>query len=107
MKGEIHVERLLGRRVLATNGRRIGRLEEVRVQKHGAGFVVAEYHIGPAALLERLSVRALRLFGGRPRRTYAVPWKDLDLSDPESPRLLCPVDELRPPEDPPPSPPRE
>jgi sporulation protein YlmC with PRC-barrel domain len=56
VKREIHLERLLGRAVLAQNGHRVGRLEEVRVEKHGSGFVVTEYHIGPAALLERLSV---------------------------------------------------
>jgi len=99
MKGELHVERVLGRRVLALNGRSAGRLEEVRVEKHGSGFVVTEYHIGPAALLERLSVHALRVLGAHPRRTFAVPWDKLDLSDPERPRLLCPVEELRPPAD--------
>jgi sporulation protein YlmC with PRC-barrel domain len=97
VKQEIHLERLLGRAVLAKNGRRVGRLEEVRVEKHGSGLVVTEYHIGPAALLERLSVHTLRLLGANPRRTHAVPWDRLDLSDPDHPRLLCAVEDLAPP----------
>jgi sporulation protein YlmC with PRC-barrel domain len=103
LKGEVHVERFLGRRVLALNGHVVGRLEEVRVEKHGAGFVVTEYHVGPAALLERLSVHALRLLGATPRRTHAVPWDKLDLGDPTRPRLLCAVEDLRPPAEPPPT----
>jgi hypothetical protein len=99
VKGEIRVERLLGRRVVAMNGRGVGRLEEIRVEKHGAGFVVTEYHLGPAALLERLSIHFVKLFGANPRRTHAVPWQFLDLRDPDHPRLLCPVEDLRPPED--------
>ena len=99
MKSEIRLERLLGRRVLAQNGRHVGRIEEVRVEKRGNGLVVREYHIGPAALLERLSVHFAKLFGADPKRTHAVPWKSLDLSDPDHPRLLCAVEDLRPPED--------
>jgi sporulation protein YlmC with PRC-barrel domain len=103
VKGEVHVERFLGRRVLATNGHVVGRLEEVRAEKHGAGLVVTEYHVGPAALLERLSVHARLLLGATPRRTFAIPWDKLDLSDPLHPRLLCAVEELRPPAEPPPA----
>ena len=95
--GEVHLERILGRRVVAANGRPVGRLEEVRAEKRGAGLVVVEYHLGPGALLERLSASVLRMFGGRRRRIYAVPWAELDLSDPEKPRLRGAVEDLRPP----------
>ena len=61
--------------------------------------VVTEFHIGSAALLERLSVLAIRLSPhGASRRSwrrgYRVRWDQLDLSDPRHPRLLCPVGEL-------------
>ena len=50
--------------------------------------------------MERLSAsafgRALLAFfgGGSLGRGYRVPWHQLDLSDPEKPRVLCKVHEL-------------
>ena len=86
--------RSLGR-VLAQNGRPVGRVEEIRVERSGAGYVVAEYHVGPEALLERLAISFQSLFRNPPRSGYAIAWNQVDLSDPERPRLTCPVDELR------------
>jgi hypothetical protein len=89
---EIHLELALGRRVLAKNGRPVGRLEEIRVDDDWA---IIEYLIGSAALLERLSVSALSLFGvSRPGEGYRARWNQVDLTDPRRPRLTCPVDEL-------------
>jgi hypothetical protein len=91
MMKELHLERLLGCPVLDGAGRRVGRIEEVVAEWKGDRCYVREYHLGPDALLERLSASAilaplLRLFGrtSEPRR---VPWDALDLSDPEAPRL--------------------
>lgn len=89
---EVALELLLGRRVWAKNGRSIGRLEEVRAEKHGSGYVVREYHIGPAALFERLSC-TLRLPWAA--RGYVARWDQLDVGDAKRPVLLCPVDELQ------------
>jgi hypothetical protein len=89
---EVHLELLLGRPVLAANGRSIGRIEEVRAEKHGTGYVVSEYHIGPAALLERLSL-TLRLPWAA--RGYVASWDQLDVSDAERIRLTCDVAQLR------------
>jgi hypothetical protein len=95
---EIHLDLLLGRSVLARNGKPIGRIEEFRAERRGHGLVVTEYHLGPEALLERLSVSGLRflsLFGVRPgRRGRRIPWDKLDLSNPKKPRLTCSVEEL-------------
>jgi hypothetical protein len=33
--------------------------------------------------------------GAKSARSYRVPWNLLDLTDPEQPRLTCPVAELR------------
>ena len=97
---EIHLELLLGRAVIARNGRRIGRIEEFRAEHRGDEHVVTEYHLGPEALLERLSVSGLSflsLFGIRSRRRgRCVPWDKLDLSNPQKPRLTCSVEELTP-----------
>jgi sporulation protein YlmC with PRC-barrel domain len=97
-KREVNVERLLSRRVLAANGRVIGRLEEFEVEIRGSECYVSEYLLGVYALFERLAAwnigRAmLRLLPGA-HRGYRVPYDQLDLSDPHRPRLRCSVDEL-------------
>jgi hypothetical protein len=84
---EVRVQDLLGRQVLAANNRSVGRIEEMRVEKHGKGYVVREYHLGAAALMERLSAHVGAWFG-RARRLRVVAWDQLDLSDPRRPRLL-------------------
>jgi hypothetical protein len=96
MGREVHVERLIGRKVVDPDGRSVGRLEEVRIERQGAELVVTEYLIGERALLERLSIRALFAresgIGGAGWRAW---WHQLDLADPLHPRLTCPLDELR------------
>jgi len=95
---EIHLDLLLGRPVLARNGRPIGRIEEFRAERRGHELVVTEYHVGPEALLERLSASGLSfmsLFGIRSRRRgRRIPSDKLDLSNPKKPRLTCSVEEL-------------
>lgn len=101
-KRELNAELLTGRRVLALNGRVVGRLEEIRVEMVKGECFVCEYHVGSYAALERLAAwsigRALlHVFGARREGGgYRVPWDKLDLSDPERPRLLCSVQELEP-----------
>lgn len=90
---EIRLDRLLGRNVLGTNGRRIGRLEEFRAEPRGKGIVIAAYVIGAAGLLERLGV-GLRLLVGGHVGGYVARWDQLDISDPDRPRLTCAVKEL-------------
>jgi hypothetical protein len=91
MSAEVHVERLLGRPVVDGRGRRIGRIEEIHAEREGPEWVVRGYVIGVDGLIERLAAggiaRALlgSLAPGRRHRTLA--WHELDLSDPERPRL--------------------
>jgi sporulation protein YlmC with PRC-barrel domain len=90
---EAHVELLIGRRVVAANGRSIGRIEEIVARLEDGECRVEEFHLGGYALFERLAawhlgraiLRTLRLGGPG----YRVPWRDLDLSDPDRPRLRC------------------
>lgn len=99
---EINVELLLSRRVYALNGRNIGRIEEVRVETRSGECVVTEYLVGVYALFERLAahsigraiLRTLRF--SRREEGYRVAWNQLDLSDPERPRLKCLVADLKP-----------
>jgi len=97
---ELRLELLLGRRVLALNGRSLGRIEEAYAEAQGPDLVVTEFHIGAFAAFERLSAsnigRAMlalfNLRGGR--KGYRVPWDKLDLTNADHPRLTCSVDEL-------------
>lgn len=90
----IRLDRLLGRCVVAANNRRVGRIEECRGEMHGTGWVVASYVIGTAGLWERLHVGAGLLFGRDSRSGYVARWDQLDVSDPDVPRLRCPIDDL-------------
>jgi len=90
---ELRLDRLLGLQVLAANGRPAGRLEEFRAEVRDGNCVITEYVLGAAGLLERLGVVARGVFG-LPRQGYVARWDQLDLKNPEQPRLTCPVEEL-------------
>jgi hypothetical protein len=98
MAPELHIELLLGRRVAGADGEPVGRIEEVCAEPAGPDLAITEYHLGVDAALERLSASSMSLLvlGRGRRRGYRVPWDKLDLSDPEHPRLICPVAELAP-----------
>ena len=96
----IHVELLLGEKVFGLNGLPIGRLEEIRTEVNKGHYFVSEFLVGKYAVLERLAAwrigRALlRVFGKR-KEGYRIRWDQIDLSNPEHPRVLCDVDELMP-----------
>lgn len=101
MATEVHLELLLGKSVVDQAGKPVGRIEEVRAEQQGDEWVIHEYLIGTAALLERLSawtigLGILHLLGARKiHGGYKIPWENLDLSDPEHPRLRCTLQELQ------------
>jgi len=90
----VRLDRVLGRRVMAANNRSIGRIEEFRAERRGAGWVVIAYTIGAAGLWERLGLALRLVYGTGKRHGYVARWDQLDLSNPDVPRLRCPVDEL-------------
>jgi len=96
---EVHVEQLLGRRVRDAADAVVGRIEELRADVVDGEAVIAEYHIGPAAAIERIAgfLVQLPVFALLPisKWEYRVPWHALDLSDPEHPRLTVPRSDLR------------
>lgn len=100
-KRQLHVELLLGEKVLAMHGLPLGRLEEIRTEINRGHFYVTEFLVGSYAYLERFAAwrigRALlRVFGARRKEGYRIRWNQLDLSDPQRPKLMCEVDELLP-----------
>ena len=98
---EVHFELLLNRAVADSEGKRVGRLEEARVEVVAGECVVREFHVGAFALLERLGSAALfggliRTLGGRRfYRMYVVPAERMDMSDPSALRVTCPLRELQ------------
>jgi sporulation protein YlmC with PRC-barrel domain len=88
---DIKVELLVGTRVHDLDGKNVGRIEEIRVERHENALLVEAYLIGASALIERLSARTLVRPIRRLLRTrhiysvYEVPWQDLDLTDPKRP----------------------
>lgn len=92
---KVHLELLLGRKVYDPDGVRVGRIFSVLAEREGEDCVIREYHLGAAALLSRLGITALRLVGRHRHEPIRVPWDQLDLSDPEKPRLKCRTDELK------------
>ncbi|HSS51227.1 MAG TPA: hypothetical protein VLX28_19980 [Thermoanaerobaculia bacterium] len=92
---KVHLELLLGREVHDSEGKRVGRLLSVTAERDGDECVVREFLLGPAALLHRLGITTLHIVGFKRKKPLAVPWDQLDLSDPKKPRLRCRADELK------------
>jgi hypothetical protein len=92
MTREISLELAIGQRVRTADGQVIGRLEEVRADDD---WRITEYLIGPAGLLERLSVTASSAVGLAWRaRGYRARWDQLDLTHPMHPRVTCDPSQL-------------
>jgi hypothetical protein len=88
----LRLEHLIGRRVDSVDGFSVGRIEEIRAERHHGQLELVEYHLGPGALLERWSL-ARRLLGRRAHQII-VRWDQIDIAHRDGPRLLCAVDEL-------------
>lgn len=95
MSVTLRLDLLVGREVYTANNRRLGRLHEFRAEQRAAGWVITEYVIGGAALLERLGLGVRLILGLQPAAGYVARWDQLDLSNPKRPRLTCPVQDLR------------
>ena len=99
LAAELHLERLLGRRVRDPSGRVAGRIEEFNVAEVDGEWVVTEFHLGAAAWLERLSVavRRLPILSALPFRDNPIRiarWNQITFDDPKCPRLLVSRDDL-------------
>jgi sporulation protein YlmC with PRC-barrel domain len=98
---DLSVELLVGTQVRDTDGEKVGRIQELRVDNRGESCVVEAYFIGASALIERLSAWTLvrpiarALHARKLYSLYEVPWQDIDLSDPKQPRLRIAKRDLR------------
>ena len=90
----VRLDRLVGREVHAGK-RRVGRLEEFRAMRRGDSWIVTDYLIGATGLTERLGLGVRLILGLKHAGGYVARWDQLDLSDPDHPRLTCSIEELR------------
>lgn len=93
---KVHLELLIGKLVRDPDNVKAGRILSVHAEIEGTECVVREYDLGAAALMENLGISILRVAHGVFRmEPLRVPWDQLDLSDPDHPRLRCRVAELK------------
>jgi hypothetical protein len=97
---QVHVELLIGRTVVDSAGRRVGRIEEIVAAEMDGECRVLEYHLGTWGTLERIGAAGrlgaglLNAFVPRTHRACAVSWDRMDLSDPMRPRVTVRREEL-------------
>jgi sporulation protein YlmC with PRC-barrel domain len=96
---ELRLYEILGRRVVDSDGEYAGRLEEVEADRGDDVCLVRSYLVEHRGLLDRISTWALaaplqRAIAGRKSQPYRVAWDQMDLSNPEHPRILVPQSEL-------------
>jgi len=102
---EVALHHLLGRTVRDPNGRKVGRIEELRarieLEERRPEYVVAEFHVGSFGAIESLAgahfARLLLHRLGRlaPYTSHSIPWDRIDLSDPRNPRTRDSLEELK------------
>jgi len=97
---EIHVEKLVGRRVVDSAGNRIGRIHEIRAERGGQSCAVESYLVGTGALIGRLAQWAVparfgTLIRSKLTRPFSIPWDQMDLGDPLHPRTTVTKEQLR------------
>lgn len=96
---EIPVERLLGKRVVDSEGRNLGRIHEISAERGEDSCTVEAYYVGGRAMIVRIARWAVphqlsskleeKLF-----RPYWIAWDKMDLSDPSRPRAMVSRKEL-------------
>jgi sporulation protein YlmC with PRC-barrel domain len=96
---EINVELLLGKKVVDSDGKKVGRIHEISVERGEESCPVEAYYVGGRAILVRMArwavPRASGFLESRLLHPYRIAWNELDLSDPDHPRATVTKDQLR------------
>jgi len=98
---DIKIQLLIGTKVRDVDGRKVGRIEEIRVERQEKALLIEAYLIGVSALIDRLSARTLTRPISRFLRSrhiysvYEVPWQEMDLTDPKRPVLKIAQRDMR------------
>jgi sporulation protein YlmC with PRC-barrel domain len=97
---EINVELLIGKKVVDPDGKGVGRIHEISVQRGEESCPVEAYYVGGRALLVRMARWAVphrmsSALESKLLHPYRIRWDEMDLSDPEHPRTTVVRDQLR------------
>ena len=98
---EVNVELLLGTLVRDVDGEDVGRIEEFHFERDDKTCLITSYLVGASGLIERLSawtlVRPISDFLNTRKlySFYRIPWQDMDLTDPQHPKLRTSRRDLR------------
>ena len=95
MSTNLRLDRIVGRMVFTANNRALGRVEEFRAEQEGTAWIVTGYVIGAAGLFERLGLGVWLVLGFGRSRGFFARWDQLELTNPDRPRLTCSVDDLQ------------
>jgi sporulation protein YlmC with PRC-barrel domain len=99
---EIQLRDILGASVVDAEGEHLGRLEEIECERGDERCPINFYIVEHRGLRDRISSWALtssmqkKLSEKRKDRPYRIPWNQMDLSDPQNPRVLVPKELLEP-----------
>lgn len=98
---ELNLYEILGRKVCDANGEYAGCLEEIEVERGDEACAVKSYLVEHRGLMSRITAWALAdsLQKAIPVKEeslpYRVPWDQMDLADPEHPRITVAKSELK------------
>lgn len=98
---ELHIYEALGRKVHDANGEYAGRLEEIEVERGDESCLVTGYLVQHRGLRSRITAWALSdslqkaIPTSEKSLPYRVPWDQMDLSNPDRPRITVSKTELK------------
>lgn len=97
---EINVELLIGTEVVDSEGKTVGTIHEIVVERGEESCPVEAYYVGTRALLVRIAQWAVpggakSYLESKMLRPFRIGWDEMDLSDPEHPRTTASKDQLR------------
>ena len=96
----VNIERVVGKKVYDVDGKVAGRLEEVHADWRGDECVVTFYTLASkrksrSLTLSHILTFILRQMGAqKARASVMATWDQMDLSDPERPRVRCRAEDL-------------
>jgi sporulation protein YlmC with PRC-barrel domain len=97
---EINVEQLIGKKVVDSDGQKVGTIHEISVERGEESCPVEAYYVGKRALLVRVAQwavpsKASSFLQSKMLNPYRIAWDEMDLSDPEHPRTTVNKEQLR------------
>lgn len=97
---EVRLHEILGRKVVDSDGKYAGRVEDIEAERGDSVCPIENYLVVHRSLIDRLQTWALAapirksLPVREKSRPYRVPWDQMDVSEPEHPRILVPQSQL-------------